>query len=100
VGGDPRFAGYQECQSKPQVADAFRSAQHLAAFVVEPVSKQTLFVGVWDRIGEREAPPFDPFGSPRRSTSVAFETRLRPEFDVYRGRVVIEWGDGTRAWVQ
>jgi len=100
VNGDARFSEYQEVQSTPQVQDAFRSAQQLVGFVVEPVTKQTLFVGVWDRLDEREAPRVDSFGSPVRSGSVAFNTRLRPEFDAYRGRLVVDWGDGTRAWVQ
>jgi len=98
--GDAQFQGYQEIQETAQVIDAFRAAKHLAGFVVEPGTKQTLFVGIWDRLGERAAPEADPFGSRVASISVAFETKLRPEFDAYRGRLVIDWGDGTRAWVQ
>lgn len=100
LNGDPRFREYQEIQETEQVFEAFRAAKHLAAFIVEPGTKQTLFIGVWERIGERQAPAADPFGSPVRAGSVAFEMRLREEFDDYRGRLVIDWGDGTRAWVQ
>lgn len=97
---DPRFDEYQEVQGTEQVFEAFRAAKHLAAFIVEPGTKQTLFIGLWDRVGERPAPAADSFGSPVRAGSVAFETRRREEFDDYRGRLVIDWGDGTRAWVQ
>lgn len=100
VVGDAQFQGYQDIQDTAQVIDAFRAAKHLASFIVEPGTKQTLFVGIWDRIGERPAPPADPFGSLLAASTVAFETRLRSEFDGYRGRLVIEWGDGAQAWVQ
>lgn len=100
VNGDPRFHEYQDYQRTEQVIDAFRAAKHLAAFVVEPGTKQTLFVGIWNRLGERARPSADPFGSLLGPSHVAFETKLRPEFDDYRGRLVIDWGDGTRAWVQ
>lgn len=97
---DPRFHKYQEFQGTEQVIEAFRAAKHLAAFIAEPGTKQTLFVGVWDRLGERAVPATDPYGSQRRPGTVVFETQLREEFDDYRGRLVIDWGDGTRAWVQ
>lgn len=87
---DPRFREYQEVQDAEQVVAQFRAAKHLAGFFVEPTTKDTLFVGIWDVIGEREAKP--PY--------VAFQTQLREEFDAYRARIVIEWGDGERAWVQ
>ena len=97
---DPRFQEYQEVQGTEQVIAAFRDAQQLAAFIVEPGTKQTLFIGIWDRLGERALPAADSFGSIVRPGSAAFETRLREEFDEYRGRLVIDWGDGARAWVQ
>lgn len=37
---------------------------------------------------------------PAKCPYVAFTTQLRDAFDLYRGRIVIEWGDGERAWVQ
>ena len=94
------FREYQERQDTAQVVAQFRAAKHLAAFVVEPTTKQTVFMGVWDQLGERK-PKTDPFsGKPPKATSVAFSTRLREELDTYRGRLVIAWGDGERAWVQ
>lgn len=88
--GEPRFREYQELQDTEQVITQFRAARHLAGFIVEPTTKQTLFIGVWDVLGEREVKP----------PHVGFNTQLRDEFDVYRGRIVIDWGDGERAWVQ
>jgi hypothetical protein len=77
----------------------FRVAKHLAGFVVDPTTRQTVFMGIWDQLGERK-PTADPFGSAPRPDSIAFETRPRREFDGYRGRLIINWGDGERAWVQ
>ncbi|MBZ0115417.1 MAG: GIY-YIG nuclease family protein [Sandaracinaceae bacterium] len=97
---DPRFREYQERQGKEQIITQFRAAKHLAGFVVEPTTKQTIFMGVWDQLGER-TPTIDPFTmKPPNTTTVAFTTQLRAAFDDYRGRVVIDWGDGERAWVQ
>lgn len=87
---EPRFREYQEVQDAEQVVAQFRAAKHLAGFFVEPTTKQTLFVGIWDVVGEREV----------KSPYKAFNTNLRAEFDPYRGRIVIDWGDGERAWVQ
>ncbi|KYG08574.1 hypothetical protein BE21_22915 [Sorangium cellulosum] len=96
---DEAFREYQEMQGSTQVVSQFRAAKHLAGFVVDPTTKQTVFMGVWDLLGERP-PTVDPFGTPLRPGTVAFETRSRSEFDRYRGRLVIGWGDGERAWVQ
>lgn len=87
---EPQFREYQEVQDAEQVITQFRAAKQLAGFFVEPTTKDTLFVGVWDILGEREAKP--PY--------IGFKTVLRDEFDLYRGRIVIDWGDGERAWVQ
>jgi hypothetical protein len=100
VTAEPRFDQYQQSQSKPKVIDAFRAATHVASFVLEPMTKQTVFVGVWSRGRELDAPPPDPWGAPTAPGTVAFELTRLPEFDTYRGRVVIQWGEGTRAWVQ
>jgi hypothetical protein len=97
--GEDRFREYQESQGSAPVVSQFRAAKHLAGFVVDPTTKQTVFMGVWARLGER-APTGDPFGSAPRDGEIAFETRRCDEFDDYRGRMIISWGDGERAWVQ
>lgn len=96
--GDERFRLYQESQDKDQVIAQFRAAKHLAGFVVDPTTKATIFMGAWDLLGERP-PTQDPF-NPRGPNAVAFRSVVRADFDAYRGRLVIDWGDGERAWVQ
>jgi len=98
--GDVRFQEYQEVQNSSQTVAAFREAKHLAGFVVDPTTDETVFMGLWARVGERSAPVQDPFGSPGKPTWVVFATQRLEAFDEYRGRLVIEWGEGTRAWVQ
>ncbi|MCA8948441.1 MAG: GIY-YIG nuclease family protein [Planctomycetes bacterium] len=101
IHADPRFDLYQNAQVVPRVIDAFRAARYLAAFVVDPVG-DCVFVGLWEVTGESSDPYTDPFpgaaAMPRSPT--VFETRRVPELDCYRGRLVIEWGPGQRAWVQ
>lgn len=97
--GEDEFRIYQETQGTPQVIAQFRAARQLAGFVVEPTTKQTVFMGIWDQLGER-GPTIEAFGMIARSENVVFKTQIRHEFDEYRGRLVIEWGDGERAWVQ
>lgn len=89
---DPAFQEYQDTQRDPAVIKQFRKAKHLAGFLVEPGTKHTIFVGVWDVLGEREP----------TATHVVFKTKLRDDFDLYRGRLVVDWGllGGERAWVQ
>jgi hypothetical protein len=98
---DPRFAQYQERQGTPQVIEQFRNATYLAGFVAEPITQQTVFVGIWERLderAERKDNPFEP--DPPTSRAIEFNTRRLEQFDDYSGRLVIDWGDGTRAWVQ
>ena len=98
---DPKFAQYQERQGTAQVIEQFRAGKYLAGFVAEPVTNRTVFAGIWERLderSERKGNPFDP--DPPSSGSIEFNTQRVERFDEYCGRLVIEWGDGTRAWVQ
>ncbi|WP_428264155.1 GIY-YIG nuclease family protein [Haliangium sp.] len=99
---DPRFQQYQERQGKAQVIRQLRAARYHAGFVVELWTKQTLFVGLWERLGERTRHRGHPFeaGAPPKSTAIEFNTRRIEAFDEYCGRLVVDWGEGTRAWVQ
>ena len=99
IRGELAFRTYQESQGSSQIVVQFRAAKHIAGFVVDPLTRQTVFMGIWDRLGERQ-PTDDGFGSLAQPNWVAFETRLRSDFDDYRGKVVIAWGEGERAWVQ
>lgn len=96
---DPQFRIYQEAQGDPGVIAQLRKAQQIAGFVVEPGTKSTVFAGVWNVLGERSV---SASGQPIKPGHAVFETELREEFDLYRGRLVIDWGllGGERAWVQ
>jgi hypothetical protein len=98
---DPKFAQYQERQGTQQVIEQFRSARYLAGFIVEPWTQQTVFAGLWERLDERSDRKDNPFqADPPGSPAIEFNTRRLESFDEYCGRLVIDWGDGTRAWVQ
>jgi hypothetical protein len=102
IKGDPAFDEYQEHQGTEQVIAQFRAATYLAAFVVDPLNGETIFVGIWERLNDRPGP------SPQvslaitgtHSGAVAFTTRRVDALAAYRGRIVIDWGDGARVWVQ
>ena len=102
MNADQRFDEYQESQGAELVITQFRATTYLAAFVVEPITSETIFAGIWERLGERPPPvPGTPISlSGTTAGSVAFETRRSDALADYRGRIVIEWGDGARAWVQ
>lgn len=77
------------------------NATYLAGFIAKPLTQATVFVGIWDRLEERtehKDNPFEP--DPPTSRSIEFNTRRLEAFDDYSGRLVIDWGDRMRAWVQ
>lgn len=101
IARNEQFDRYQEEQVTEQVIKAFRSDQYFASFVVDPESKQTLFIGVWEKVGEKSKPEgAQPFGHPAHPDAVYFDLRRIEVFDEYRGRIVIDWGDANRVWVQ
>lgn len=101
IHGDPAFDDYQRRQGSPRVVASFSKASYLASFVVDHAG-ESVFVGVWSLHGTSDEPYVDAFvgmmADDRPAT--AFRTRRVGAFDQYRGRLVIEWGDGQRAWVQ
>lgn len=99
---DPSFDEYQAHQGTEQVIAQFRAATYLAAFVAEPLTGETVFAGVWERLGDRPGPvPRVPLAiRGTLSAAVAFDTRRLDVLAEYRGRIVIEWGDAARVWVQ
>lgn len=100
--GDPGFDEYQAHQGTDQVIAQFRSAKYLAAFVAEPLTGETVFVGIWERLGDQPGPvprvPLSIAGT--KSASVAFDTRHLDVLSEYRGRILIQWGPAARVWVQ
>jgi hypothetical protein len=63
---------------------------------------ECVFAGVWDVVGPSDEAYTDPFPGMREDSRSAavFETHRVEMLDEYRGRAVIEWGNGQRAWVQ
>jgi hypothetical protein len=96
---DENFKQYQETQLAAQVIAQFRAATYLAGFVVEPFTKETVFVGVWKR-GDERPPTTGRFEPELKPGLVAFETHPVDAFNGYRGRLMIDWGGGERTWVQ
>lgn len=96
---DIEFQSYQEAQGDPAVISQLRKAKQIAGFVVEPGTKATVFVGVWNVLGEKAV---SASGQPIKAGHAVFDTQLREDLDHYRGRLVIDWGalGGERAWVQ
>jgi hypothetical protein len=85
------------------VIDQFRAARYIATFVAEPLTIATVFARVWERLGERKKLVGDPISldaSVEAPGIVEFDTNRLPAFDLYVGRLPVDWGDGTRTWVQ
>lgn len=102
LGRHPRFEQYQSGQGNPRVIALLRSAEVLAAFVVDPRG-HTIFVGLWRIRGLSEGYTPDPYRAPDpapEDTSVVFDLPRMTELDEYSGRVIVDWGGGERAWVQ
>ena len=62
-----------------------------------------MFVGLLELKGERKEKLGDPISMntpPDAPWIVEFNSQRVEKFDPYVGRLVIDWGDGTRAWVQ
>lgn len=100
IRGEPRFEIYQASQANPRVIAQMRAAAAIASFVVDPAA-ETVFVGLWSVNGVRNSHVSDPYkpSAPPRSGSV-FDFRPMKELATYRGRIVVDWGGGERAWVQ
>jgi hypothetical protein len=102
IRGEPRFEQYQAGQCNVRVIELIKSAAVLAAFVVDPAA-QTVFVGLWRVGGCRKAYVPDPYYAvpgPARGDDVTFDLERMQELAEYRGRIVVDWGGGERAWVQ
>lgn len=90
------FEQYQASQVKP----VFRDAVHIASFVVD-VRESTVFAGIW-RVGRvKPGAEDDPFSRlPLPVGSVTYELNRTPLLDDLVGRLVIDWGDAKRVWIQ
>lgn len=91
---------YQAYQSHP----VFQGAQRLVSFIGQP-GTGALFVGVYDVLGVKRTDKFQllrDFPYPETGTGWQYEYDLRRDtaFRDLEGRLVIDWGKGTRSWVQ
>lgn len=99
---DPRFEQYQSGQTNPTVIEQICAAAAIASFVVGPAG-ETVFVGLWRVKGARKIHLPDPYVTvvkpPRKGSATILLERMT-ELEKYRGRIVVDWGGGERAWVQ
>ncbi len=97
-----RFDDYQRVQKRAR--SAYFSSPYWASFVVTPAGK-TLFTGI-SKIGQTSTIPsdwVDPI-SGRNAVSLAdydlYDLDSFPAMSDYSGRLVVDWGSGTRSWAQ
>ena len=92
------FDEYQSRQSKPR----FKSCTYLVSFISE-WGTRCRFVGVYRILNCVEPAPAWPPGYPHAGNGLAqfyYETEKLPEFEDLEDRLIIDWGRGTRSWVQ
>ena len=94
---EDKFELYQRIQSKPR----FTGAKLLASFLATPLG-ETLFVGLYSVGSVSKAPKgmIDPITGEDVGGCYFYSMALSPQLDDYRGRLMINWGPGYRAWVQ
>lgn len=95
------FEHYQSYQSKP----VFHHADQLVSFYGLPGTRAA-FYGVYDVLGRKPASkgpdlPDCPWSKEwKRGAHSYYELKRDTRFDDLRDRLVIDWGRGTRSWVQ
>jgi hypothetical protein len=80
------FEDYQNGQSW----DVFGNARHIISFIAER-HNYAKFVGVWEVTSKRQEPDGRRF---------RYQTQKLAGFDDLVARLVVKWGDGTKAWAQ
>lgn len=94
------FDFYQSVQGRP----VFDGCKRIVSFLGRP-GTSAVFVGVYEVEGVKGPYTFDlpkGFPIPEMSTRDCYRYDLRRDarFDELAGRLVIDWGTGTRSWVQ
>ncbi len=112
--GQTPYSIWVECPEKlnhyqsSQRADrqVYFNAPYWASFVVTPQG-ETLFVGIYSvnligNVDKSYIDPFDekPFPESKFSELHLYSCKITAHLDAYIGRVIIDWGCGTRSWVQ
>jgi hypothetical protein len=91
------FELYQRIQRRPVIQEG----NLIASFVVPPTG-ETLFVGLYKVQGVGSAPDSmcDPLGDHSFSGLYLYDIIRDDGLSDYAGKLVIEWGQGFRSWVQ
>ena len=95
--GDGRLETYQRIQERK----VFEIGCLLASFVATP-AEETLFVGLYRVDGLGVAPPgtIDPVLQTDRGGLHLYSIRREKKLSDYVGHMIVDWGEGHRAWVQ
>lgn len=97
----PMFDLYQSTQGV--VHESKLRASYWASFVGTP-NDETLFVGIYKvkekRLLERDTPKPHMNGMDIAGSCHIYELELESRLDDLIGKLVIDWGDGERAWIQ
>lgn len=98
LAGDGRLEMYQRIQSRSRI---FFGAKLLASFVATPLN-ETLFVGLFEIVGVGKAPAglVDPISKQDVGGHSLYDLKSSSLLADYRGKLMVEWGKGYRAWVQ
>jgi len=84
-----RRAGKFDWYQNGQGWDAFGDARYVISFIAER-NKYAKFVGVWEVLSKHE----------KKTRGFRYRTRELLGFDDLEGRLVVQWGEGTRSWTQ
>jgi hypothetical protein len=98
-GGQALIEEYQRVQSNA----IFSVGGYVAGFIATPApSSQTVFMGLYsvERQSTCPAGMRDPYRGNDVSGMHLYDLRRDERFDIYRDRLVIDWGPGTRRWDQ
>lgn len=79
-----RFGQYQNRQSW----DVFGNARHVISFIAER-NRYAKFVGVWEITSKN-----------KKDKGFRYTTKELPSFEDLQGRLIVQWGEGTRSWAQ
>ncbi len=93
--------GFFETYQAGQAREVFKGADYLVSFVGEQGSRSR-FVGVYrvDGLLPEPLPLPDDYPYPAFAPQLAYRLTRLPEFEDLEGRLVVDWGGGTRSWVQ
>lgn len=98
-GGPELLEEYQAVQAR----EVFEIGGFVASFVVTPAPRNdTLFIGLYAvrGVGKCEVGQRDPISGADVSGYYRYELARDSRLDEYKGRLAVDWGLGTRKWVQ